>query len=121
MQVTNRPFITNQATNTNFTSAPTPLMNMVLYSIQAVFSGGTVNGTAILQVSDDQVNPYNPLSFPPTNWTNYPDSQFTITTTGSTTWNVEGAGYNWVRVVFIDLSGGTATATVNAVINGKGF
>ena len=35
-------------------------------------------------------------------------------------WNVRDVAYNYVRVVYIDASGGTSSATMNVIFNGKG-
>ncbi len=73
------------------------------YSIQLVFSGTAPTGTFSLQYSNDDVDP--------TNWTDDSDSEQDITAGGNLMWNVENAGYKWVRVKYARTSG-TGNITV---------
>lgn len=97
------------------------LKSIVLYSIAAIITG-TPNGTLKLQASNDpETNDTQPSTNVPTNWADIANSSFTVTTAGETMWNIQDVGYNYVRVVYTDASGGTSTATMSIVYNGKGI
>ena len=110
--------------NTTLYSAPLQVANAVFYDIQVVFTG-TPTGTFKLQCSND---PAPPQSFNntvtnvrPVNWTDISTSPQTVSSAGSGNWNVYNIGYNWVRLVYTDASGGTSTAVLtSAVSNVKG-
>jgi len=122
-----RPFnlqiITNAVMNTTVTSAPLELTRVLNYAIQAVYAG-TPTGTLELQgscdPSGDVASPLNATNVP-TNWTVILNSNIAITGPGNYVFNVFHAGYNWVRLVYLDGSGGTSTAVLNARINAKGY
>lgn len=93
----------------------------------AAIISGTPNGTLKLQASNDpETNDtqYNSTNLPPAqgpvNWVDILDSTFTVSAAGEVMWNVDAVGYNYVRVVFTDASGGSSTATMNIIFNGKG-
>lgn len=107
--------------NSTFTSSPVPLTNVFNYAIQIVFTG-TPDGVFSLQSSCDTDTPANMANSASMNWTTITDSQFTVVGAGNVEWNVDGAGYTWVQVVYTDSSGGASTAVVtSATFNGKGF
>jgi hypothetical protein len=95
---------------------------------------GTPTGTIQIQASNDpetndtQVNtnygpgqtPTNPPAVGPTNWVTIANSPFPVSSAGEEMWNVNYAGYNYVRVQYLDASGGTSTATMTIIFNGKG-
>ncbi len=85
---------------------------------------GTPNGTLKLQASNDpETNDTMPGGVPqpqPTNWADIQNSTF-VAVTGTNMWNVRAVGYNYVRVVYTDLSSGSSTATMTIIINGKGW
>lgn len=83
------------------------------YSIQLVFTG-TPNGTFKLQASNDLGGP----GLAPTNWTDVANSSQAITAAGDHMWQVENAGYKYVRVVYTR-SSSTGSLTV-ANFNVKG-
>ena len=93
------------------------------YAMAAIVSG-TPTGAIKLQASNDpETNDTMPGGIPqpaPVNWVDVANSSFTLTSAGETMWNVNAVGYNYVRVVYTDGSGGTSTATVNIIFNGKG-
>lgn len=128
MRVTNKQISTAIPLNANSNSPYSPLKSIVLYSI-AFNVTGTPGGAVKLQASNDpETNDtqYNastnlPPSVGPTNWADIANSSFTLSASGTTMWNVEDVGYNYVRVVYTDTSGGTSTATANIVFNGKGI
>jgi len=97
-----------------------------MYTIAAIITG-TPSGTLKIQASNDpetndtQTNSTGlPPAVGPVNWVDIADSSFAVATSGETMWNVRYIGYNYVRVVYTDASGGTSTATMNIIYNGKG-
>lgn len=134
MRTFNRQVSTAQPLNVNSNSPYVQLKNIYTYSIAANYTG-SVTGTIKLQASNDpetndtQVNvpyganqnPTNPPSKAPVNWADIDGSVFTLAPgITETLWNVDAVGYNYVRVVFTDGSGGTSTATMNIIANCKG-
>ena len=120
MNVFNKLIITNATMNTTLTSEAIPLVNTYGYSIQAKWTG-TPTGTLKLQASSDAfmyVNDNQPQV--PTTWTDIADSSQSIVAAGDFMWNIIGAFYNFVRVVYTDGSGGSSTAVINVRINAKG-
>lgn len=91
------------------------------YSIQLVFTGTPV-GTFKLQGSNDegQINAsgssqqYTGVS----NWTDIVDSSVSVSAAGNVMWNVENAGYLWVRVVYT--RGSSTGSLTSARANLKG-
>lgn len=133
MRTFNRTVATSVPLNANYNSTYVQLKNIYTYSIMAVITG-TPTGTIQLQASNDpetndtQVNmsygagqnPTNPPAVGPTNWATITGSTFMLTMAGNEMWNVDGVGYNYVRLQYVDTSGGTSTATMNIIFNGKG-
>ena len=126
MRVLNKVLSTNQALNVNSNSQYQPLRNIYTYAIQAVVTG-TPAGSIKLQASaDPETNDtqYNSTNLPPavgpTNWADITGSTFLLAAAGVTMWNVDFAGYNYVRVTYTDTSGGVSTATMTITFNGKG-
>jgi hypothetical protein len=118
----------NTVMNATINSSAIQLENNYGYSIQIVFTG-TPTGSFKLQSSSDPVTKASlnfgangAVTYTPTNWTDIADSTFTVTAAGNVMWNYTGlAGYNYVRVVYTDTSGGTSTAIiVSSTFNGKG-
>jgi hypothetical protein len=106
----------------NQTSDPVYLGHIANYSIQLVFTG-TPGGNFKLQCSNDMGNPSaskeSDRDFQIENWTDVADSAQTISAAGNHTWDVQNAGYRWVRVVWTQTSGsGTLTS---ARFNVKGI
>lgn len=121
MRVNNQTVVTAQPLNVTSNSPFVPLKSIIMYSIAAIITG-TPNGTIKLQASNDpETNDTQPSTLTPTNWADIANSSFTVTTAGETMWNVTDVGYNYVRVVYTDASGGTATATMKIVANLKGI
>lgn len=111
-------FTPSSTLNQNLVSQALPLRNYVLYSVQAEFTA-TPNGAFTLQASADPEE-YTIGSKGPTNWTTVCGSLITVTDSGNALWNVREIAYNWARLAYTDASGGTSTAAVTAVLNGKG-
>jgi hypothetical protein len=88
------------------------------FAIQAVWTG-TPTGTLKLQCSCDKGSGnVSEERGAPTNWTDIVgSSQSTAGAAGSNVWNVQNAGYRWVRVVF---TFGSGTGSLSVTANGKG-
>ena len=105
----------------DLTLKPVWLGHICNYAIQLTFTGAP-NGTWKLQASNDAGQP-NATSEAQQyvgviNWTDIANSQQPISAAGDHMWQVENAGYRWVRAVYTRNSG-TGTLTV-AVANVKG-
>jgi len=134
MRTFNKTVATNVPLNANYNSPYVQLKNIYTYTMAAIITG-TPTGTVQIQASNDpetndtQVNtnysagqnPTNPPSTAPVNWVTIANSSFPVSSSGETMWNVNFVGYNYVRVQYIDASGGTSTATMNIIFNGKGI
>lgn len=117
---TNDLLIINAAVmNANLASTPVPLLDIYGFAIQAVYTG-TPTGTLKLQCSCDPFKNNGITPPAPTNWTDVTDSSTSISSAGSYVWNVTGAFYNFVRVVYTDGSSGSSTAvlTIRMVVKG---
>jgi hypothetical protein len=107
--------------NTTINSAPVPLYQTFAYAIQVVFTG-TPTGTFSLQGSCDPIPQARVEEIVPTNWSTIINSSISVSAAGNLMWNVAEIGYNYVRVVYTDTSGGTSTAIITAAnFNGKGM
>jgi hypothetical protein len=133
MRTFNKKIATAVPLNANYNSPYVQLKNIYTYTMSAIITG-TPNGTVQIQASNDpetndtQTNTPtvlgqslgNPPSIAPVNWVTISGSPFIVTSSGEQMWNVNAVGYNYVRVQYIDSSGGTSTATMNLIFNGKG-
>lgn len=123
MKTFNKQIGTAIPLNANRNSNAVPLKKMFGYSMAAIVTG-TPAGTIKLQASNDpETDTIQPDGTPlplPINWDDIANSTFTLTSAGITMWNVDAVYYNYVRVVYTDTSGGTSTATMNIIFNGKG-
>lgn len=127
MRVFNKQIATAVPLNANYNSPYTQLKSIFMYSMAVIISG-TPTGTLKLQASNDpetndtQIN--TSVSLPPSkapiNWVDIANSSFAVSSSGETMWNVHDVGYNYVRVVYTDGSGGSSTATATIIFNGKG-
>lgn len=127
MRTFNKQIATAAAMNANYNSPYVPLKQIYMYTMAAIVTG-TPTGSIKLQASNDpetndtQTNATSGTApaVGPTNWVDITSSSFNLTASGETMWNIYFVGYNYVRVVYTDTSGGTSTATMNIVFNGKG-
>ena len=127
MRTFNKQVATAVPLNANYNSPYVQLKQIYTYCMSAVITG-TPTGTIQIQASNDpETNDtqYNttanqPPAVGPVNWVTIANSPFTVTTSGEQMWNVNFVGYNYVRVQYIDSSGGTSTATMTILFNGKG-
>lgn len=97
------------------------LGHIVNYSISAVFTGSPV-GSLQLEVSNDKGLEDKRLggwdSTGVVHWTVDTQSPFAISAAGDVTWNVQNAGYRWVRVRWNRTSGTGSVTSLRA--NAKG-
>jgi hypothetical protein len=110
-------------TSTVNANGQSPVLQKIYnFSIQITFTG-TPTGSFKLQASSDPWPPQNPNYAPkdaPLNWTDVANSTFIVTAAGNVMWDYSMCGFNSVRVVYTDTSGGTSTATItSATFNGK--
>lgn len=109
----------NLAVNQNM--PPVWLGHIVNYSIQLVFTG-TPGGNFKLQASNDRgnINAQYPANQDAgvVNWTDIADSAFTVSAAGNVMWDVQNAGYNWVRVVWTQTSGSGTLTDAHAYVKG---
>ena len=104
-----------------FNSKPVWLGHICNYSIQLVFTG-TPAGSFKLQASNDigdptaagEANKYASV----TTWTDIEGSSEVISAPGNHMWNVENAGYNWVRLVWTLTSSTGTLTTARAYVKG---
>lgn len=120
MRITNKQIESAASMGANITSEAVPLNQIYTFAIQAVYTA-TPTGTLKLQASCDPYINTMPTAELPTNWTDIANSSISITAAGNYMWNVSDIGYNWVRLVYTDGSGGTSTAALTVTFNGKGF
>lgn len=100
----------------SWTSDPIWLGHVADYSIQLIFTG-TPQGVFRLQCSNDKETNVETAAGV-ANWTHVAGSTQSIDEAGDHTWSVSDAGYRWVRVQWIPMTGtGTLTA---ARFNSKG-
>jgi hypothetical protein len=118
--------------NTSFNLPWVPLY-MLGYALQCVWTG-TPTGYFQLQGSADPIVPgsdiipafgppfaISPKVKNPVNYDPISSSQYAVVSYGSNTWNVSNARYNFVRLIYVDQSGGSSTAQLTwANLNQKG-
>jgi hypothetical protein len=112
--------------NHTFQSAWIPLAKVLSYGIQIQFTD-TCSGAWTLQVSSDPVNQalatgnLTATLNAPVMFNTLDNSSFTVSGGGTTGWNYElPPGYNWVRVSYVDSSGGSGTGTITRFqVSGK--
>lgn len=127
MRTINKQLATAVPMNANYNSPYQPLRSIYTYCMSAIVTG-TPTGTIQIQASNDpetndtQINTTAnlPPAVGPTHWVTIANSSFPLSSSGETMWNVNFVGYNYVRVQYIDSSGGTSTATMDIIFNGKG-
>jgi hypothetical protein len=127
MRTFNKQIASGVVLNQNRNGDYIQLKNIYMYSLNAIVTG-VPTGTIKLQASNDpetndtqyNVTAQQPPAVGPSNWVDIADSSFNLTSAGSTMWNVSEVAYNYVRVVYIDTSGGTSTAEMKIIFNGKG-
>jgi len=106
----------------NITSAAIYLGHIANFSIQAVFTGATIDGSFKLQSSNDagpnNVHEKNQATI--VNWTDVGNTNQAIVAAGDHMYNIQNCGYRWVRLVWTDSASAAGTITV-ARFNVKGI
>lgn len=121
MRTANYTLFVNTPMSGNAESEAIILPNIFGYSIQAVFTGSSINGSIKIQVSDDPAPQFNPSNEVPTNWTDIPCSMVTLVEAGDITWNVMDVMYAWYRLVYVDGSSGASNGILSARAQEKGM
>ncbi len=92
-------------TAANKTSAGCQLADLSLFSVAVIFTGSDVVGVLTLECTDDETGAAN--------YVTVAGSSTAVAASGNVTYNVNGAGYRWVRVKYAHTSGtGNITATI---------
>lgn len=110
-----------QPMNVNFATPAQQLNEVIAYSFQAVYSGSLITGSFHLEGSCDQYcsSPGSSTNPPVQNWTTIANTSVAVSAGGSSLWSIEFPGYNWVRAVYTDSSGGTSNGVCNIRFNAK--
>jgi hypothetical protein len=114
----NKSLFNNQPLNTNSTSVGIQIATMGLYSIQLQFTGSPCSFTTQLFVSDDPLS--TSQTYVPPNLDPLPNSLVAQSQSGTYTYNVSEAAYEWVVLKVVDTSGGSNTGILNARVKVKG-
>lgn len=105
---------------TTITSNPVRVDQIYGYAVQAIYTGSPV-GTLTLEASCDspgrqtQISSGGPDTV--TNWNTITDSSYAVSGAGKYMWNVNGAFYNYIRLVYVNTSG---TGVLTANLSEKG-
>jgi len=122
MKILNETIIDNGDASGDLTSDAVLLDFHLGYCVSAtVTTSGSIGGSLALQGAVDFGGSSPSQSVNATDvadWVDIAGSTQTITGAGVVTWNVEGAYYKWVRLVYTSTSG---TGNITAKINAKGF
>lgn len=92
---------------------------MLRISVQAVATAANT-GSVQVQVSNDKATGANPWAYSPTNWNDL-GSALTLSGTTPVLLQETEVSYEYIRLVYTDASGGTATGTVTARLVSKGL
>lgn len=114
----NEVLISAQSMAASFNSDPVDVRNLIVGSIQIVFTGAPV-GSVKLQSSNDAIQFLDQPGIQPaaTNWTDVDSSTLAISAAGTIMYNLTSIGYDQLRVVYTRTSG---TGVMNARMVGKG-
>lgn len=126
MRPFNTQFLTGGVTGSASFSISSAIYSdcIVRASFQFTISSGSMLGTFQLQGSNDQSVGVPANQFTPTNWSTITSASVTasVSTTAKTFMILPiECAYEYIRVQFSDLSGGTANGLVNGRSKGIGF
>lgn len=114
MEYSQKDVLVNSSLGADVVSVGMLLEDTRTFAIQAVWSG-TPTGTLRLQASCDRGTEGNVDNV--VNWSNIASTDVALAgAAGGQLWNIDGAGYRWVRVQYVRTSG---TGTLNARISVK--
>lgn len=88
-----------------------PCQNMYRFSATCVMTGSST-GAVKIQVSNDVVNPTEPMGTP-ANWVDLPSASSTISGAGTTLIASTEICYQYIRAVYTHNNGSAGTITVN--------
>jgi hypothetical protein len=122
MRINNDSLIDSaQSLGADFTSEAYYLGHIINCSIQGVFTG-TPDGTFTLECSNDfgasDKGAGGWSSAGVTNWDTITGSAYVVSAAGSITWDIQNAGYRWIRVKYTRVSSTGSLVTLRA--NAKG-
>lgn len=100
----------------NWTSSPIYIGHLAVFSIYTAFTG-VPEGSFKLQYSNDSNEPTQGARLPE-NWGDIGSSSQTVDEAGTHGWQVENAGYRWIRVVYTYTAG--VGILTKAQFHGKG-
>lgn len=103
-------FNTTDMSQASCTSSWVDVQPNSMFFIQVKYTGSPV-GTLVLQASNDKV-----VASTMDDTTTY-NSTIAVSGPGNDAWNVDGIGFQWVRVVYTRTSG---SGTLTGTFNGKG-
>jgi hypothetical protein len=99
--------MSNASAVTSRVSVPFQIDDLLVYSVQAVFTGVNVVGVLTLEATNDDTDS--------TSWTTIQDSTQAVIASANHIWNVNGAGYRWCRARWVYTSG-TGNIKMNVTI-----
>jgi hypothetical protein len=105
--------ILSHALNADSASSPVDIEDASEFSIQMVFTGSPCTFASTVLVSSD------PPGRPPANWDTLSGTDQSFSAASSFTYNIAGAGYNWIQLA-IGSTSGSNTGIVTARVNVKG-
>jgi len=105
-----REIVLSAADTVSQNGAAIPSDQLVTASFQAVFGDATAAGTVQVQASNDVSN--QAQNFVPTNWSNIPNASATIASGASALITINVLSYNYIRVIYTSVSGGSSTIVV---------
>jgi hypothetical protein len=113
-------FAAGTVLDTTLYSTAMSLEKIYNFSLRVAYTG-TPTGSFYLQGSNDPYAIPTPTnSNVPTNWSTIANSTFSVVAAGDVMWDYGMSGFDYVRVVYTDSSGGTSTATItSSSFNGK--
>lgn len=123
MRVANENLVESGAASlgADWASRPVWLGHIAQFAVQLVFTG-TPDGSFKLQASNDVGHINAGGSVPQyagvANWTDVANSTVLVTAAGDVMWNVENAGYEWVRVVYVRTASTGSLTVARAKVKG---
>jgi hypothetical protein len=88
-------------------SVPFQIDDLIIYSVQVIFTGVNVVGVLTLEATNDDSDAAS--------WTTIQNSSQAVIASANHVWNVSGAGYRWCRARW-DYTSGTGNIKMNTTI-----
>lgn len=126
MRPSNSLIVNGVSNSASFNSSVIWSNDIVRASYQVVVSSGSCVGSFRVQGSNDLATGLPPNQFNPTNWNNIGSSSIiscSVTATAQTSFLVPAfdTGYEYMRVSYVDASGGSANGLVSIRIKAMGL